>query len=194
MKKIFKGISYVFIFVFAIIISFFIYDKKYLKCKWFESEHGKVFAQGWGWIIRDFKGRVFLNKNRGVKFPISPQCTIVNPQNIIFHPDTLNNFQGFGNYYQMMKSSKITIGEGTWIAPNVGLITANHDLNNLEEHSSAKDIMIGSNCWIGMNSMILPGVELGDKTIVGAGSVVTKSFKEGNCVIAGNPAKLVKSL
>ena len=43
-----------------------------------------------------------------------------------------------------------------------------------------------------MNSMILPGVVLGDRTIVGAGSVVTKYFPEGNCVIAGNPAKVIK--
>jgi acetyltransferase-like isoleucine patch superfamily enzyme len=45
-----------------------------------------------------------------------------------------------------------------------------------------------------MNAVILPGVELGDFTIVGAGSVVTKSFKDGYCVIAGNPAKLIKEL
>lgn len=49
-------------------------------------------------------------------------------------------------------------------------------------------------CWIGMNSMILPGVELGNRTIVGAGSIVTKSFKEGNCIIAGNPAKVIRNL
>ena len=45
-----------------------------------------------------------------------------------------------------------------------------------------------------MNSVILPGVVLGEKTIVGAGSVVTKSFLEGYCVIAGNPAKKIKDL
>ena len=45
-----------------------------------------------------------------------------------------------------------------------------------------------------MNSMILPGVELGPRTVVGAGSVVTKSFPEGDCVIAGNPAKIIKKL
>ena len=45
-----------------------------------------------------------------------------------------------------------------------------------------------------MNAVILPGVELGEKTVVGAGAVVTKSFKEGHCVIGGNPAKLIKKL
>lgn len=52
-------------------------------------------------------------------------------------------------------------------------------------------IIIGQHSFIGSNSLILPGVELGRNTIVGAGSVVTKSFKEGNVVIAGNPAKVV---
>lgn len=45
-----------------------------------------------------------------------------------------------------------------------------------------------------MNSVILPGVILGDRTIVGAGSVVNKSFPEGNVIIAGVPAKIVKHL
>ena len=89
---------------------------------------------------------------------------------------------------------KIVIGEGTYIAPNVGIITTNHDLNNPDEHLGGEDVLIGKQCWIGMNSVILPGVVLGDHTIVGAGSIVTKSFHEGNCVIAGNPARKIKEL
>jgi acetyltransferase-like isoleucine patch superfamily enzyme len=88
---------------------------------------------------------------------------------------------------------KIEIGDYTIIAPNIGIISANHDLYNNKKHIKQK-VKIGRYCWIGMNSVILPGVELGDWTIVGAGSIVTKSFKEGYCVIAGNPAKVVKKL
>jgi bifunctional N-acetylglucosamine-1-phosphate-uridyltransferase/glucosamine-1-phosphate-acetyltransferase GlmU-like protein len=44
------------------------------------------------------------------------------------------------------------------------------------------------------NSIVLPGVTLGPRTIVGAGSVVTKPFPEGNCIIAGNPARVIKNL
>lgn len=52
-------------------------------------------------------------------------------------------------------------------------------------------IVIGNNSFIGARSVIMYGVELADNTIVAAGSVVTKSFREGNVVIGGNPAKVI---
>lgn len=76
----------------------------------------------------------------------------------------------------------------------MGLITTNHKKENLDEHEKGKNIVIGEKCWIGMNAVLLPGVVLGDNTIVGAGSVVTKSFPQGSCVIAGNPAQIVKTI
>lgn len=106
----------------------------------------------------------------------------------IFH-----NFQTFGSYFRNFEA-KINIGKGTYIAPHVGIITANHDPSNLEKYLDGKDVIIGKNCWIGMNSVILPGVELGDHTVVGAGLVVTKSFPEGNVIVAGNPAKIIKKI
>jgi len=76
----------------------------------------------------------------------------------------------------------------------VGLITQNHNPLDLDEHLPGEDIVIGDRCWIGMNCVILPGVTLGPGTVVGAGAVVTKSFPEGQCVIAGNPARLLRRL
>lgn len=58
--------------------------------------------------------------------------------------------------------------------------------------ASARSVHLGH--IIKMNSVVLPGVTFGPKTIVGAGSVVTKSFPEGQCVIAGNPARVIKRL
>jgi acetyltransferase-like isoleucine patch superfamily enzyme len=118
---------------------------------------------------------------------------ISNSENISFHPDDLNNFQSPGTYIQNFKG-KITIGHGSYIGPNVGIITANHDLHNLDAHLPGRDVTVGERCWIGMNTVVLPGVVLGDGTIVGAGSVVTRPFPDGNCVIAGNPARLVRKL
>ena len=103
----------------------------------------------------------------------------------------MRSMQSMGCYFQANKAP-IIIGKGTKIAPNCGIITTNHDFNNLDLPGEGKEIKIGENCWIGMNCMILPGVKLANHIIVGAGSVVTKSFDEENIIIAGNPAKKIK--
>lgn len=192
MKKINKYASYFYNFILGLAISRTIYSKKYICGKWFQSPYKSLGATGWEWVVKDYRSCKLLGVNQNVPWPCSPRIQVVCPENITFHPDDLNNFQTFGNYFQAL--GKITIGHGTWIAPNVGLITANHCVDNLEEHEPAKPITLGENCWIGMNSTILPGVTLGPRTIVGAGSVVTKSFPDGNCVIAGNPAKVIRTL
>jgi serine acetyltransferase len=64
--------------------------------------------------------------------------------------------------------------------------------HNYEIHDEEKPIVIGNNCWIGANAVILPGVEIGDHTIVAAGAVVTKSFPEGDCIVGGVPARVIK--
>ncbi|RLC47393.1 MAG: acyltransferase [Candidatus Cloacimonadota bacterium] len=97
-----------------------------------------------------------------------------------------------GCYIQSVNG--IEIGDYTNIGPGVGLISSNHDFYDNTKHIQGKPIKIGKKCWIGMNAIILPEVELGDFVIVGAGSVVTKSFPEGYCVIAGNPAKKIREL
>jgi acetyltransferase-like isoleucine patch superfamily enzyme len=88
----------------------------------------------------------------------------------------------------------IIIGDYTFVAPNVGIMSGNHNPVDLRQQIKAGPIKIGRHCWLGMNSMILANVELGDFTIVAAGSIVTKSFKEGFCIIGGNPAKVLKIL
>ena len=87
----------------------------------------------------------------------------------------------------------VTIGDDVTIAAGTVLLT--HDNSVIKCNIDATDyfgrVTIGNKCFIGINSILLPGVELGDNTIVGAGSVVTKSFREGNIVIAGNPARKI---
>ena len=165
----------------------FCYDSKYLTGRHFEN----VYSLGWKIAEKDLWGRIFTGHNRGIPWPITSQ--VKTGTNIIFHPDNLDNFWGFGNYFQTI-DGQIVIGWGTYIAPNVGIITTSHNLDNLDEHLPGKDVIIGERCWIGMNCVIMPGVKLGNHTIVGAGSVVTHSFEEGECVIAGNPARLIRKL
>ena len=166
----------------------FLANSKYAK----GGKYGRFTAPIWTWILNDYKACKKMKVNLNVPWPVSARVHVVCPENIMFHPDDLNNFQGFGNYFQAI--GRITIGHGTYIAPNVGIITANHDVDNLDEHTQAKAVTIGEKCWIGMNSVILPGVILGEKTVVGAGSVVTKSFPSGHCIVGGNPAKIIRVL
>jgi len=168
-----------------------VYDSQYLTGKWFEQD-GQPVITGWRWVIRDSTDRKRLGTNGDTPWPVSTFSCVTGACNITFHPDDLNNFQGIGCYFQGI--GKITIGRGTYIAANVGIITANHSMDNLNEHDEPEPVTLGNRCWIGMNSVILPGVTLGDHTIVGAGSVVTKSFPDGDCVIAGNPARMIRRL
>jgi acetyltransferase-like isoleucine patch superfamily enzyme len=142
------------------------------------------------YTLKAMLGKVFLAANLGLPWPAHPTCTIQFPENIEFDLDSLRIFQQSGCFFQAI--GKIKIGKGAYIAQNVGLITANHSQDDIEKVDPPKDIVIGDHCWIGMNAIILPGVVLGDHTTVGAGSVVTHSFPEGHCIIAGNPAKIIK--
>lgn len=164
------------------------FDKQYLDGKYFDCS-----LSGWRWVLRSIIWQKIFGFNRHIPWPVSPFIKILNPDNIKFDVKDINNFQTFGNYFQNSRN-EIYIGKGTYIAPNVGIITVNHNPQNLDEYIEGKDVIIGAKCWIGMNSMILPGVELGDHTIVGAGSIVTKSFPKGNVIIAGNPAKFIKKV
>lgn len=85
----------------------------------------------------------------------------------------------------------IKIGSGTLFAPGVKIISANHDEKDMEHWVSDEPIEIGEKCWIGANACILPGVRLGNRCVVGAGSVVTKSFPDG-AVVVGIPAREVR--
>lgn len=131
-----------------------------------------------------------LGKNSGAYWPVHRSSRIVSAENILIGT---GSFPGYmpGCYIQGIGT--IIIGEHSIFGPNVGLISANHNILDQSQHIKKK-VIIGDNCWVGMNSVILPGVELGNFTIVGAGSVVKNSFKEGYCVIAGNPAKVLKLL
>jgi acetyltransferase-like isoleucine patch superfamily enzyme len=131
-----------------------------------------------------------LGRHDGVYWPVHPTSVINEYQNVLIGLHTSPGYAA-GCYIQGI--GRVYIGDYTQIAQNVGIISANHDPHD-NSVFLPKEVRIGSYCWIGMNAVILPGVELGDFTIVGAGSVVTKSFPEGYCVIAGNPAKVVRQL
>lgn len=90
----------------------------------------------------------------------------------------------------------IHIGRNVMLGPRVSLVTPEHPINPVERNSGlefGRPITIGDNCWLGADVTVIGGVTLGDNVVVGAGSVVTKSFDD-NVVIAGNPARVIKEV
>ncbi len=88
----------------------------------------------------------------------------------------------------------ITIGDNVTITAGTRLVTHDGSLWLISDESGRRfqyrRITIGSNVFIGVNSIILPGVQIGDNVIVGAGAVVTKSIPSGK-IVAGNPARVI---
>lgn len=90
----------------------------------------------------------------------------------------------------------VTIGSRTLFGPNVQLYTAMHPMNHQERASGleyAKPITIGEDVWIGGSVVVCPGVTIGDRSVIGAGSVVTKNIPP-DVFAAGNPCKVIRSL
>ena len=91
---------------------------------------------------------------------------------------------------------KVTLGDRVLVAPNVQFYPATHPLEAKprgEMWEYGKPITIGNDVWIGGSAVICPGVTIGERTVIAAGAVVTKSFP-ADVVIGGNPAKVIKHL
>jgi acetyltransferase-like isoleucine patch superfamily enzyme len=146
---------------------------------------------GLNFYLANFFFKTLLRQNAGVPWAIHYTSTVHSPGRIkrgkgVYPGDSPGNFIDARN--------GIEIGDFTNIGPNVGILSANHDLIDNNRFVTAQPIRVGAFCWVGMGAVILEEVELGDFTIVGAGAVVVSSFPEGYAVIAGNPAKIVKQL
>ncbi len=89
----------------------------------------------------------------------------------------------------------VTIGSRTLFGPNVQIYTAMHPMDHKERATGlefAKPITIGEDVWIGGGAIICPGVTIGDRSVIGAGSVVTKDIP-ADVVAAGNPCKVIRA-
>jgi maltose O-acetyltransferase len=92
--------------------------------------------------------------------------------------------------------ASISIGDDVQIGPDVQLLTPTHPLKpepRRQKWEAAQPIAIGDNVWLGGGVVVLPGVTIGENTVVGAGSVVTRDLPP-NVVAVGNPARVVRSL
>ncbi len=96
----------------------------------------------------------------------------------------------------MVDDTHIYVGDYTMIGPNVTLATAGHPiLPELRERTYQYNfsVHIGRNCWLGAGVIVLPGITIGDNTVVGAGSVVTKDLPSG-VVAIGNPCRVLREI
>lgn len=91
---------------------------------------------------------------------------------------------------------QVTIGSRTLIGPNVQIYAATHPLDHSVRAAGleyAKPVVVGQDVWIGGSAVICPGVVIGDRTVIGAGSVVTRSIPSG-VFAAGNPCRVIRKL
>ena len=103
----------------------------------------------------------------------------------------------FANYNcTILDVAKVRIGDNCQMAPGVSIYTAGHPLHPVSRNSGyeyGKEVTIGDNVWIGGNTVICPGVHIGNNVVLGAGSVVTKDIPDWS-VAAGNPCRVIRKI
>ncbi len=103
----------------------------------------------------------------------------------------------YANFHlTLVDDTEISVGDGTMLGPNVTLATAGHPiLPELRESAYQYNlpIRIGKCCWLGAGVIVLPGISIGDGTVVGAGSIVTKDLP-ANVVAVGNPCRVLREI
>lgn len=125
--------------------------------------------------------------------------TIIQPTALLIDPGQIIIGEGswIGSYSNLRPvNNKIIIGKNVLIAQMVSIISDQYDYEKVDSlikkgQIKGRNIVIEDDVWIGAGSIILPGVNIGKHSVVGAGSVVTKSIPQ-YCVVVGNPAKIIK--
>lgn len=138
---------------------------------------------------RDIMQKLFRSVGKNVWIEPDFRCEF--GKNIILGDDVYINFGCV-----MLDCGLITIGNNVLIGPNVGLFSGNHTIDAVERAAGGlipKPITIGNRVWLCGNVSIVPGVTIGDDSVIGAGSVVTRDIPSG-VVAAGNPCKVIRKI
>ncbi|MDE6621335.1 MAG: sugar O-acetyltransferase [Lachnospiraceae bacterium] len=111
------------------------------------------------------------------------------------HIEVGKNF--FANYNcTILDVAKVVIGDNCQMAPNVAIYTAGHPVHPAIRNTAYEygiEVTIGDNVWIGGNTVICPGVHIGNNVVIGAGSVVTKDIPDW-AIAAGNPCRVIRNI
>ncbi|AIR62973.1 hypothetical protein LH23_20650 [Cedecea neteri] len=144
-------------------------------------------------LFTKFRNKIHVGKNTFIhKNPTLIVRTTEKGKGLFIHDGVY-----IGREVNIHTASKIVISKNCVISDYVYISSMAHGIDPgkgpiLSQQDTDKgEIVLGENVFVGFNAKILPGVILGDWTIVGAGAVVTKSFP-GFCIVAGNPAKVIK--
>lgn len=142
---------------------------------------------------KEYRIRLFreLLKNTGEDFWIEPPFYCDYGCHISIGENFYANFDCI-----ILDVCKVTIGDNVFFGPRVCVYTACHPIDS-EIRSTGlefgKPVTIGNNVWVGGNSIIMPGVHIGDNIVIGAGSVVTKDIPS-NVIAVGNPCKVLRPI
>ena len=135
--------------------------------------------------------RVLILKGFGAKIGkgsgIYPSCVIWSPKNLIMGENSW-----LGPKTRIYNVGEIAIGNNVTVSQYSYMCAASHNYKSLNFELIYDKIYISDNVWIATDAFIGMGVEIGKNTVVGARSAVFQSFGE-NCLIGGNPAKIIKS-
>ncbi|WP_051949139.1 acyltransferase [Methylosinus sp. PW1] len=138
-------------------------------------------------LLVNFLFQRIFRINSDTKWSVHFTSRVQRPDNIRIGRNVAKSFAVSGGCY-IQAFNGVEIGDDTIFSFGVGIVSSNHDPSNLSNSMPDAPVKIGRNCWLGKNAVVLPGVELGDGCVVGAGAVVTRSFGPG-AVLAGAPAR-----
>ncbi|MFW5803684.1 MAG: acyltransferase [bacterium] len=140
------------------------------------------------YLLLYFIPQKILRINGKVQWPVHFTSLVLHSKNIIIGN---NSPLGLNTGCYIQGKGGIIVGNNFRMGPNIGLISANHSPDNYDEWIDVGPIKIGDNVWLGMNSVIMPGVSIGDNVIIGANSTVTKNIPS-NTIAYGSPCKVIK--
>ena len=136
------------------------------------------------------KPRIFLLRLFGAKISgnvfIHRNCNIDHPWNLI-----MGDLSSIGEYAWIYCLDKIIIGKKCTIGKDCKLITGSHDITDLKFKLITQPIIIHDGSWVTTGVTIVPGITIGEFSVIGVGSVLTKNTQPFD-VVAGNPAKFIK--
>lgn len=181
----------------------------------------KILADGVHYFTRNGFGSekwkkqfAYFGKGASIAYPANVlgfESVSIGDNSVILSHSRMLNFQIEGikpqihigrncyicSYFTILNASSVVLGDDVLVASHVLISSENHgmdpesDLSYAAQPLQSSPVTIGDGCWIGEKVCVLPGVSIGKKCIIGAGSVVTKSIPDYSIAV-GNPARIIK--